>query len=148
MFRHILVPTDGSPLSTKAAKTAAKLAKQSGARITAIFAIEPYAPPLGSESIALSSAFTAEDYEKGMREVADKALAKVRAAAAAEQVRFEAISVIQARPWEAIIAAAKRKKCDLIVMASHGRRGLAGLLLGSETNKVLTHSKIPVLVCR
>jgi nucleotide-binding universal stress UspA family protein len=148
MYRHILVPTDGSALSLKAAKTAAKLAKQAGARITALYAIEPYAPPTGADAIAFSIAYTAKEYEKGMREVAAKALAKVRAAADAEEVQCDAISVVQMRPWEAIVNAAKQKKCDLVVMASHGRRGLAGLLLGSETQKVLTHSKTPVLVCR
>jgi nucleotide-binding universal stress UspA family protein len=148
MYQHILVPTDGSTLSLKAAKAAAKLAKQSNARLTAIYAIEPYAPPTGPDGIAVSAVFTKSEYEKGMRAVADKALAKVRAAAEAEQVDCAAVSVIQARPWEAIIDAARQKKCDLIVMASHGRRGIAGLLLGSETNKVLTHSKTPVLVCR
>jgi nucleotide-binding universal stress UspA family protein len=148
MYQHILVPTDGTALSLKAAKAAARLAKQSHAKITAIYAIEPYAPPSGGDGIAFSVAYTAEEYEKGMRQFADKALAKVRAAAKAEEVDCPAISVVQSRPWEAIVNAAKQKKCDLIVMASHGRRGFAGLLLGSETNKVLTHSKTPVLVCR
>jgi nucleotide-binding universal stress UspA family protein len=148
MYRHILVPTDGSPLSLKAAKTAAKLAKQMNARITALYAIEPYSPPAGADAIAFSIAYTAKEYEKGMREVAAKALARVQAAADAEEVRCDAISVVQMHAWEAIVNAAKQKKCDLIVMASHGRRGLAGLLLGSETQKVLTHSKTPVLVCR
>jgi nucleotide-binding universal stress UspA family protein len=148
MYRHILVPTDGGPLSLKAAKTAAKLARHTGARITAIYAIEPFAPPTGGDGVAFSIAYTATEYERGMREVAAKALAKVRAVAEAEEVAFTGLSVIQGHPWEAIVNAARQKKCDLIVMASHGRRGLAGLLLGSETQKVLTHSKTPVLVCR
>ena len=149
MYRHILVPTDGSPLSNRAAKAAARLARQHNARITAVYAIEPYTPSsYGIDAIAYTAVYSPKDYEAGMRKVADKALAKVRAAAAAEEVPFTGISVIQRRPWEAIVNAARQKKCDLIVMASHGRRGVEGLLLGSETQKVLTHTKTPVLVCR
>jgi nucleotide-binding universal stress UspA family protein len=148
MFRHVLVPTDGSKLSNAAAKVAAKLAKQHKARITAIYAIEPYMPPNGADAIAYSAIYSAKDYEAGMRRHAQKALAAVQAAAEAQSVPFAGMTVIQLHPWEAIVAAARRRKCDLIVMASHGRRGLAGLLLGSETQKVLTHSKTPVLVCR
>jgi nucleotide-binding universal stress UspA family protein len=149
MYRHILVPTDGSPLSNRAARAAARLAGKHNARITALYSIEPFSPPTnGADAIAFSATYSPKEYEAGMRKVADKALAKVRAAAAAENVPFTGISVIQGHPWEAIVNAAKQKKCDLIVMASHGRRGLAGLLLGSETQKVLTHTRTPVLVCR
>jgi nucleotide-binding universal stress UspA family protein len=149
MFRHILVPTDGSTLSNRAAKTAARIAKAHGARITALYAIEPFAPTtLGMDAVAYTAAYSPKEYEAGMRKYADKALAKVRAAAQAEKVPFSGVSVIQGNAWEAIVNAAKQKKCDLIVMASHGRRGVEALLLGSETQKVLTHSKTPVLVCR
>jgi nucleotide-binding universal stress UspA family protein len=148
MYRHILVPTDGSALSNKAARTAARLAQATGARITALYAIPPLGTPMVFDGYPYESAYSAEAYEKGMRKHADKALAKVRAEAEANQVKCDAISVIEGNPWEAIIKAAKSKKCDLIVMASHGRRGLQGVLLGSETTKVLTHSKTPVLVCR
>lgn len=148
MYTHILVPTDGSPLSGKAAKTAARLAGTTGARLTALYAIPPMAPPIGVDNFVYDPGVGVEDYEKGMRRYAEKVLKKVKAEAAALGVPCDAISVIQGHPWEAIIKAAKAKKCDLIVMASHGRSGLEGLLLGSETNKVLTHSRTPVLVCR
>ena len=148
MFKHILVPTDGSNLSLKAARTAVRLATSFKAKITTIFVIEPYLPPMGAEGMAFYAAYSPEDYELGMRKVAAKALAKVRSAAGTARVKCAEIPVIDGHPWKAIIQAARANKCDLIVMASHGRRGLAGLLLGSETQKVLTHSKIPVLVCR
>lgn len=148
MYKHILVPTDGSPLSNKAARTAARLARATGARLTAIYAIPPMAPPIGVDNFVYDSGLTNEGYEKDMRKYADRILRKVKAEAEAQEVKCDAISVIQGHPWEAIIKAAQSKKCDLIVMASHGRKGLQGLLLGSETNKVLTHSKTPVLVCR
>jgi nucleotide-binding universal stress UspA family protein len=83
-----------------------------------------------------------------MEKYADEALAKVRAAVEKEHVACETVSSVERSPWEGIIKTAQKKKCDAIVMASHGRRGLAGILLGSETTKVLTHSKTPVLVCR
>ena len=148
MYKHILVPTDGSALSNKAARTAARLARDTGARITAIYAIPPLGQPMVFDGFVYDTALSQEQYEKGMRKHADKALARVKAEAEANQVKCDAISVIEGNPWEAIIKAAKAKRCDLIVMASHGRRGLQGVLLGSETTKVLTHSKTPVLVCR
>ncbi|MEO5677740.1 MAG: universal stress protein [Usitatibacter sp.] len=148
MYKHILVPTDGSPLSMKAAKAAARLARVLKARITSLYVIPPFSPPSHAEAVAFYALYSAKEYEEGMRRHAAKALAKVKAVADAARVKSAGISVIQGNPWEAIIKAARSKKCDLIVMASHGRRGLAGLLLGSETQKVLTHSKVPVLVCR
>ena len=146
MYKHILVPTDGSTLSLKAARAAGKLAAKLGAKVTSIYVIEPFVPPMSSEGMVFSAAYSLKGYEKGMRQVADKANAKI--ASAVNGVPCASIAPTNARPWEAIVEAAKSRKCDLIVMASHGRRGLAGLLLGSETQKVLTHSKIPVLVCR
>jgi nucleotide-binding universal stress UspA family protein len=146
MYKHILVPTDGSALSLKAARAAGKLAAKLEAQITAIYVIAPYMPPGGSESIVFEAAYSQREYEKAMRATADKALAKV--AAAAGGVACATVTKTHAHPWEAIIDVAKSRKCDLVVMASHGRRGLAGLLLGSETQKVLTHTKTPVLVCR
>jgi nucleotide-binding universal stress UspA family protein len=148
MYRHILVPTDGSKLSLKAAKVAAQLAAALKARITTIYVIAPYLPAMEAEGLAFYGAYTAREYEKSMRKTGDQAHAKVKAVAGAARVKSEALTVVQGNPWEAIIKAAREKKCDLIVMASHGRRGLQGLLLGSETQKVLTHSKTPVLVCR
>jgi nucleotide-binding universal stress UspA family protein len=148
MYKHILVPTDGSPLSLKAAKAAARLAKALKAKVTAIYVIAPFSPPVSSEGVVFHAAYSVKEYEAGMRRTADKALAKVGAEAAANKVGFDSLAVFHPNPWEAIIKAAGTKKCDVIVMASHGRRGLAAMLLGSETQKVLTHSKVPVLVCR
>jgi nucleotide-binding universal stress UspA family protein len=148
-YKHFLVPTDGSALSLKAAKAAVGLAAVHKASITAIHVMAPYvAPPAADGMIYYPDSFSPQEYQKAVEAEARKALAKVASAAAAKKVRFDSVAVTDAQPWRAIIAAAKRKKCDLIVMASHGRRGIAGLLLGSETTKVLTHSRIPVLVCR
>lgn len=146
MYKHILVPTDGSTLSLKAARAAAGLAARLKARVTAVYVIPPFSPPMSSEGVVFHAAYSAGEYEKGMRKTADKALAKVEAAVG--KVPFTGVAVFHVNAWEAIIKTASTKKCDLIVMASHGRKGLAGLLLGSETQKVLTHSKTPVLVCR
>ena len=149
MYQNILVPTDGSPLSAKAAKAAADLAKVTGAKITAIYAIPPYSPPSGGDGlIYYAEALSPKTYEAHMQKHAEKALEKVEKEAKAAGVACDTVSVVEDAPWNAIIKAAKSKKCDLIVMASHGRRGLSGLILGSETTKVLTHSKTPVLVCR
>ena len=142
MYKHILVPTDGSKLSLAAAKTAAGLAKKVGARITSVYVMAPYMPPIESDVAAFYPAYSAKGYDREVRKSADKALAD------ASQVKCEGVAVTGPNPWSDIIHTAKDKKCDLIVMASHGRRGLEALLLGSETQKVLTHSKVPVLVCR
>lgn len=147
MYKHILVPTDGSKLSLKALKTAAGLARTLKARVTAIYVMAPYTPPMESEAVAFYPAYSARGYEQHMRKVADKAIAKAKLAIGAG-IKFEGVTEFHGAPWESIVKAAGKRKCDLIVMASHGRRGLVGVLLGSETQKVLTHSKTPVLVCR
>lgn len=149
MYKHILVPTDGSPLSLKAAKEAAALAKTLKAKITAVYVTEPWIPPVVYEGMMLGRMDELQsEYRKASQAEAAKALGKIEAAVASAKVVCEGVHVIDNRPWEAIIKAAKSRKCDLIVMASHGRKGIAGLLLGSVTVKVLTHSKTPVLVCR
>ena len=148
MYRHILIPTDGSPLSLKAAKTGARLAKDLKAKVTAVYVIPPYTPPSGSEAIVYAELYSPKKYKADMERHADEALSKVRAAVEKESVECETVSSIERSPWEGIIKTAQKKKCDAIVMASHGRRGVSALLLGSETQKVLTHSKTPVLVCR
>lgn len=148
-YKHILVPTDGSKLSQKAAKEAASLARHLKARITALYVIAPYMPTLNTEgAILVNHGFDQRAYKVATEKHAGEALGKVAAAAAAAKVKCDQLHVINPQPWDGIISVAKKQKCDLIVMASHGRRGLAGLLLGSETTKVLTHSKTPVLVCR
>ncbi len=148
MYRHILVPTDGSPLSLKAARQAARLARRLKARITAVYVIEPFMPPGARAAFIPRADELAERYAKATREMAARALGKVEAAAAATKVRCDKVFVTNARPWESIVRTARAKKCDLIVMASHGRTGLERLLLGSETTKVLAHTRTAVLVCR
>ncbi len=147
MYNHILVPTDGSKLSTKALKAAAELARALKARVTVLYVMAPFSPPMETEAVAFYPAYSARGYEQRMRTVADSAIAKAKFAIGAG-VKVEGITEFHAAPWEVIVKAAGKRKCDLIVMASHGRRGLVGVLLGSETQKVLTHSKTPVLVCR
>ena len=148
MYQHILVPTDGSKLATKAIRSAAKLAKGFGAKLTGVYVIPPYVPPMYSEGAMYAPAAGPEAYRKLMEREAKKALAAVEVEAQTAGIGCKTASVTSEQPWQGIIRVAKAKHCDLIVMASHGRRGLAGLLLGSETTKVLTHSKTPVLVCR
>jgi nucleotide-binding universal stress UspA family protein len=149
MYRHILVPTDGSALSLKAAKEAARLAKTQKAKVTAFYAIPPFITPATGEALIVTpELFSEKEYKKRMQKYANEALSKVEAEAKKSGVPFEGACAIADSPWKGIIAAAQANDCDLIVMASHGRRGIEGLLLGSETLKVLTHSKTPVLVCR
>ena len=149
MYKHILVPIDGSPLSIKAVKTASKLASQLGARLTTFYVIPPYTPPMAGDGMSLYITMPSpEDYKKRSEKHAAEVLEKAREAASEDAVEIEGVFATEEEPWDAIIKAARSRKCDLIVMSSHGRRGLAGILLGSETHKVLTHSKTPVLVCR
>ena len=148
MYKHILVPTDGSALSQKAVRTATELARGMKAKVTAIHVIAPYSPPIMMESAIAYTAASPAEYRKSSEKQAQLMLDKVKAGVEAKKVACDVAFVNNAHPWEAIIKLATGRKCDLIVMASHGRRGLEGLLLGSETNKVLTHSKTPVLVCR
>jgi nucleotide-binding universal stress UspA family protein len=149
MYRNILVPTDGSPLSLKAAKEALRLAKSQQAKITAFYAIAPFMTPATGEALIVApEMFSEKEYTKRMQKFAGEALAKVETEAKKAGVEFVGASATADAPWKGIIDAVKANDCDLIVMASHGRKGLEGLLLGSETLKVLTHSKTPVLVCR
>ena len=149
MYKHILVPTDGSALSLKAARAAADLAARIGAKVSAVYVIAPYMPPAQSDGMMYyADAFSPRDYEKTMKAYAGKALAKVEAIVKKAKVACSKWTVTGDQPWKGIIDTARSRKCDLVVMASHGRRGLAGVILGSETTKVLTHSKTPVLVCR
>ena len=148
MFKHILVPTDGSKLSSKAIRMAVRLARDTGAKVTAVYVVAPYVPPAYGEGAIYVPGVSPKRYKALTEREAHKALAAVEVEASTSGIAYAGTTQTAFNPWEAIIRAAWTKKCDLIVMASHGRRGLAGLLLGSETTKVLTHSKIPVLVCR
>ena len=149
MYAHILVPTDGSALSDKAVEAAIKLAKLAGARITAFHAMEPY--PLQGAYAAEASGVAElqpEIFAERSEEYAKRVLESVAIAANAAGVRCTTHYATCRSPSQAIVDKARAENCDLIVMASHGRRGLEGFLLGSETQKVLTHTSIPVLVYR
>jgi nucleotide-binding universal stress UspA family protein len=148
MYKHILVSTDGSKLSDKAINTAFKLAAAVGAKVTGLFVVPPHVLPVYSEGMIYARTMSKSRYRASCRREGRKALAAVEIESQAARVPYGSAILAAENPWEGIVRAAKAKKCDLIVMASHGRRGLAGLLLGSETTKVLTHSRIPVLVCR
>jgi nucleotide-binding universal stress UspA family protein len=148
MFRSILLPTDGSTLSTRAAKYAVKLAASTGARVTALHVIAYFQPPSYFDGMAVyPQPFSPKEYKRATEAQAQAMLAKVKKLADAASVRCDVMTLNARSPWEGIMMAAKSKGCDGIVMASHGRRGLEAVLLGSETSKVLTHSKVPVLVC-
>ena len=148
MFKHLLVATDGSKLSDRAIRTAARLAAATGAKMTGAFVIAPFVPPTFDEGVIYGPAFSPKRYKEITEREARKALAAVEIEARTARVEYGHATPTADTPWEGIIRAAKAKHCDLIVMASHGRRGISALVLGSETTKVLTHSKIPVLVCR
>ena len=147
MYKHILVPTDGSNLSAKAIRQAVAFAKSTGARITGFYAAPNYSVQIFGDFVP-ADFITPQEFAKQTKRTAEQYLGAIQKAADAAQVRCKVIHVLSDTPWKAIVKAAQSNKCDLIFMASHGRRGLAGLILGSETAKVLTHSKIPVLVHR
>jgi nucleotide-binding universal stress UspA family protein len=147
MFKHILVPTDGSELSRQTTSRAVSFAKETGARITAFFAKPEYPVTYFGEG-ALIDPTTPERFSEMAESQAAEVLAFVSGECEKAGVPCQTASATSDVPYEAIIQAAEQHGCDLIFMASHGRKGISGLLLGSETNKVLTHSKIPVLVYR
>ena len=147
MFKHLLVPTDGSNLSSETVSRAILFAREAGARITFFYAKPEYPIAYFGEG-ALIDPTTPEKFADMAEKQAQEILAAAQALAGAAGVPAAATSATSDVPYQAIIDAAAASGCDLIFMASHGRRGLSGLLLGSETQKVLTHSKIPVLVYR
>jgi nucleotide-binding universal stress UspA family protein len=142
MYRHILIPTDGSELAEHAVTNGLSLAKSVGAKVTVIIVEEPFADdPFRSETSALEQ--LAEHKEQ-----AESVLSRAADAAKKAGVPCDTMQLANTEPYQAIIAAASDRGCDLIVMASHGRGGLSAVVLGSVTNKVLTHTKTPVLVYR
>ena len=146
MFKHILIPTDGSELSQKAIRIGVELAKFHGARVTGVHAIPDY-----HLMIAYEGAFdpvTEERIEKDARVRADRYLEFIKKTCAAASVPCDSVCETSDHPYEAIVKTAEAKECDLILLHSHGRKGLAAVLLGSETRKVLTYAKIPVMVVR
>jgi nucleotide-binding universal stress UspA family protein len=148
MYRKVLLPTDGSPVSRKAVKQGIAFAKAVGATVIGFFSPVDYRTAMYSVYAAPAYPLSRVEFETAANEAARKQLAFIERAAAQAGVPYEGIYKVSGAPWEAIIEAARKKKCDLIFMGSHGRSGLAGVLLGSQTTKVLTHSRIPVLVAR
>jgi nucleotide-binding universal stress UspA family protein len=142
MYKHILIATDGSELAGKAVAAGLALAKRLGAKVTAVTAIEPWLSIASSDTAA---AFM--EYQKAAEHDAARILGQVSTVAQEHGVLCETVTVTAAAA-EAIIETANSKQCDLIVMSSHGRRGLARVLLGSQAMRVLTLSSVPVLVCR
>ena len=147
MYKRILVATDGSKLSNLAVDHALELADLTGAEVVALKVVPRYPQTYFEGGMALAAAEVAR-IEKQWNEEALAAVNAVKSAGQLREVKVKPITVKSDLIAEAVIAAAKKHKCDLIVMASHGRRGIKRLLLGSETQQVLTHSHIPVLVLR
>lgn len=148
MFEHILIPTDGSRHAAKGVKSGVKLAKALGAKVTGVYVALPYTPPVYGDQGAMYYAGSPQEYRNITEKAARKALAAVEAEARTARVPCVTRIVSDAPPWRGILKAARAHKCDAIVMASHGGGGPAGLILGSETQHVLAHSTIPVLVTR
>jgi nucleotide-binding universal stress UspA family protein len=129
-------------------KAGVKLARALGARVTGISVMQPYLAAVYSDATMYMTASAVADYEKATRAQATKALGVVERAAAAAGVRATTHIVGELQPWQGILKAARKAGCDAIVMASHGHGGLGSAILGSQTSRVLSHSKIPVLVIR
>lgn len=148
MFAHVLLPTDGSKLAARGIKVGVRLAKALGARISGVYVISPYVPAIYGEAAVYVPGVSPREHRKAAERAAKKALAAVEIEAETAGVACATVFVTDPQPWGGILRVARSRKCDAIVMASHGRGGLGGLLLGSETQRVLAHSKLPVLVVR
>jgi nucleotide-binding universal stress UspA family protein len=147
MFKNILIPTDGSPLSQKAAAQGVALAKALGAKVTAFFAAPPATPIVYRSSLPVGYT-TPGEHEQMIEKTAAEHLGFVERMAKDAGVAYEAVHVTSDYPEESILKVANNKNCDVIVMATHGQGGLRGVFIGSVTQKVLNQSKIPVLVIR
>jgi nucleotide-binding universal stress UspA family protein len=147
MYKNILIPTDGSALSRKAAVNAVNLAAAVGAKVTAFYAAPP-STPIEYKGILPAHYLGTQKHARLIEKAAAEHLGYIENAAQAAGVACKSVHVTSDFPADAIVSAAQRNKCDLIFMASHGRRGLRGLLLGSQAQKVLAQSKIPVLIDR
>jgi nucleotide-binding universal stress UspA family protein len=149
MYKSVLIATDGSDLSRKAIEQGVTLAKSIGASVVGITVsptLHAFALGVGMDPLLVTE--TPEQYRKTCEAHAERVLAILRDTARIAGVPYEGVHAVNDHPYDAIIATARDKQCDLIIMASRGRKGASALLLGSETTKVLAHSKIPVLVCR
>lgn len=147
MYKNILIPTDGSKLSARTIKAGIKLAKSTGAKVTGLF-VAPPPTPLVYEGLIPVGYLTSDDHAAVIKRAAARYLGIIEKAAEAEGVACTCLTVTGDSPAESILQAAAKNKCDLIFMASHGRMGASSYFLGSETQKVLAHAKISVLVHR
>lgn len=147
MFKHILLPTDGSPVANKAVKAGIALARQLGARVTGYYAMERVPPPVYAEGY-IPDPQTLALWDKRTREYAEKQIAAMAKLAKAARVRFQGVCAKADSPAEGIVRTARRKGCDSIFMASHGRSGIAKLVMGSVTDRVIRTSGVPVIVYR
>lgn len=147
MFRRVLIPTDGSPTANKAVKAGIEVAKALGAAVTGYYAVESIPQGIYGEGYMFSGAARAK-LEKRAKAVGRGHLAKMGRLAKAAGVRFDCVCAKAQTPYEGIIDTARKKFCDAIFMGSHGRRGIAAMVMGSVTSKVLARSRIPVLVFR
>jgi nucleotide-binding universal stress UspA family protein len=145
MYKHILIATDGSELAGRAVEQGLTLAKTLGAKVTAVTVTEPWTAAVSGE---WAVAFPVEEYEKAAAANAQKILAQVSETAARIGVACQTVHVQDQFAAEGIVDEAKSRGCDLIVMGSHGRRGIAKFVLGSQATRVLSHSTIPMLICR
>lgn len=144
-YTHVLVPTDGSRLAARGVRAGVKLAGALGARVTGVFVRPDRPPPIYGEAALY---YLQGDYETFIEKEAKNALAAVEREARAAQVSFATRSVKARHPWEGILVTARAARCDMIVMASHGRSGMGGAVLGSETQHVLARATVPVVVIR
>ena len=144
MYQRILVPTDGSEITAKAVAAAIRMAKLTGASLVTLSVKEPFPYSAISEMQPVPP----QEFYDAQDRIASGRVQAVMDAAAAAGVPCEGATVEALHPWEAILDSARQQGCDLLVMASHGRRGMAALLIGSETSRVLTHSPLPVLVIK
>jgi nucleotide-binding universal stress UspA family protein len=146
VFKHILIPTDGSPASARAVAAGIELAKALGARVTGFYAAPPATPIVfGKRRLGYRSP---DEHALSIERTAERYLGAIARLAAEAGVPCDTVHLTSDFPAESILETARKRKCDLVFMASHGHRGLAAVILGSETQKVLTHARIPVLVYR
>ncbi|MBV8247712.1 MAG: universal stress protein [Comamonas sp.] len=146
MFKHLLIPTDGTELSEAAVRAGLKLAKEQGAQVTGLYVMPDYRALIYGVNALMT--YNADEFEKSAAQEADAALQFMEQLAQQEGVQFRPVRVTSMSVFQAIVREAQNSHCDLICMASHGRKGITSVLLGSETQRVLTHSNIPVLVHR
>ena len=147
MYKHILIPTDGSETAAKAVEAGIELAREAKARVTLFTAVPEYQPP-GEGEVMSRNVVSLEEHERRSRALAEKLVAQAVAYARAAGIEFDTDFAQSDRPHQAIVAAAERRGCDAIVMSSHGRTGIARLWHGSQTAEVITHSGVPTLVYR